>query len=126
MSRASAPEQVADRVIFLPSICSAKQRSLIIDADATCAVRLKPLAISAMGCCLFVLVQVAAAGPSNDACDLPNDLQHKVASKYPGKKVVTLADLQDDDKFKKITTTAAPVWSRLNFTAMGSRLWPWF
>jgi len=32
------------------------------------------IAISAMGCCLFVLVQVAAAGPSNDACDLPNEL----------------------------------------------------
>ena len=74
-----------------------------------------------MGCCLFVLVQVAAAGPSNDACDLPNDLQHKVASKYPGKKVVTLADLQDDDKgfFQKDHNNSCPGLVKVDFYGDG-------
>jgi hypothetical protein len=60
--------------------------------------RLKSIATSAVAFRLFVFVQVAVAAPPNDACDLPKDLQREVASKYPGKRVVTLADLQADDR----------------------------
>lgn len=83
------------------------------------SVRLKSLAISAS--CLFVLVQVAAAGPSNDACALPKDLQREVASKYPGKKVVTLADLQDDDKgfFQKDHNDSCPGLVKVDFYGDG-------
>jgi len=56
------------------------------------------LATSAVGLSLLVLVQTAVANAPDGACDLPQTLQHEVAGKYPGKKVVTLADLQDDDK----------------------------
>jgi hypothetical protein len=47
---------------------------------------------------LCVLAQTAVATSRDGACDLPQDLQREVASKYPGKKVVTLTDLPDDDK----------------------------
>ena len=60
--------------------------------------RFKTTAMSAMGFYLFVLVQVATAGPPNDACDLPKDLQHEVANKYPGRTLVGLSDLGEDDK----------------------------
>jgi hypothetical protein len=54
--------------------------------------------MSVAGFCLFVLVQVAAAGSPNDVCGLPKDLQHEVASKYPGRTIVSLSDLSEDDK----------------------------
>ena len=40
----------------------------------------------------------AAVGSQNDACDLPQDLQREIATKYPGSKPVTLKDLDEDDK----------------------------
>ncbi len=60
--------------------------------------RLKSIATSAVAFFLFVFAQVAAAAPPNDACELPKDLQREIASKYPGKTVVTMSDLQEDDK----------------------------
>ena len=47
---------------------------------------------------LLALVPTAVATSTNAACDLPQNLQPEVARKYPGKRVVTLADLQDDDR----------------------------
>jgi len=32
------------------------------------------------------------------ACDLPKDLQSVIEGKYPGTKIVTLSDLNEDDK----------------------------
>ena len=61
-------------------------------------VRMRFLATSAVALCLFVRVQIALATSPDGACDLPQNLQRKVARKYPGKRVVTLADLQDDDR----------------------------
>ena len=58
---------------------------------------MKLLAISALGLYLGVLAQTAVA-TSPGACDLPQNLQREVARKYSGKRVVTLADLQDDDR----------------------------
>src|SRR5467141_3778706 len=62
--------------------------------------------------------------PPNDACDLPKDLQREVASKYPGKRVVTwpTSGLTTEDSFKQITTTVVLVWSRLTSSVMASRL----
>jgi len=68
-----------------------------------------------------VLVQVVAAGPSNDACDLPKELQREVASTYPGKKVVTLVDLQNDDKgfFQKDHNDSCPGLVKVDFYGDG-------
>ena len=42
------------------------------------------------------------------------------SSPWPTSRMTT------EDSFKKITITAAPVWSRLTSTVMASQLWPWF
>ncbi len=60
--------------------------------------RPKSIWLSAVGFYLFFFVPMAVGGPPNDACDLPKDLQREIASKYPGKTVVTMSDLQEDDK----------------------------
>jgi len=62
--------------------------------------RLRRTAMSVAGFCLFVLVQVAVAGPPDDVCGLPKDLHHEVASKYPGRTIVTLSDLSE--AYKKL------------------------
>jgi len=56
------------------------------------------MAVPAVGFCLFVFVQVAAAAPQHGECDLPKNLQREIVSKHPGKTVVTLSDLQEDDR----------------------------
>ena len=60
--------------------------------------RLKSIAIPGVACCLFVFIQSAVAGPPIDTCNLPQDLQREIVSKYPGAKVVRVADLEDDDR----------------------------
>jgi hypothetical protein len=62
------------------------------------AMRLKSLLICALSLYTFASIHTVTAASSNDACDLPKDLQREIASKYPRKTVVTLADLQDDDR----------------------------
>lgn len=52
----------------------------------------------AVGFCLLAFPRFAPAAPQTAGCDLPQDLHRKIAIKYPGKKVVTLSDLQEDDK----------------------------
>lgn len=54
---------------------------------------LNSISISAVGFCMLGLAQVAAAAePSNDACNLPNELRAVVEAKYPGTKIVSLSD----------------------------------
>lgn len=60
--------------------------------------KVKSLAISVVGFYLFVFVQTSLAALPNEACDLPPDLPREITTKYPGKKVVTLSDLQEDDR----------------------------
>lgn len=47
---------------------------------------------------LFVFARVAAARTPEDACTLPRDLQRKISSKYPGRTLVGLSDLDDDGR----------------------------
>lgn len=51
-----------------------------------------------VSCGLLVFTDALAASPANDPCQLPQDLRGKVAAKYPGAKLVTLADLDADDR----------------------------
>jgi hypothetical protein len=60
--------------------------------------RLNSIAISTITLSLFIFVQVAVAAPPNDVCNLPEDLQHEIAAKYPGAKVVNLSDLGEDGR----------------------------
>ncbi len=85
------------------------------------SVRLKPIAVSAVWFYLFVFVHVAAAGPSSDACDLPKDLQSVVEGKYPRTKIVTLSDLNEDDKqlFQKEHTDSCPGLAKVDFYGDG-------
>jgi hypothetical protein len=84
-------------------------------------VRLKSMAISAVSFCLFAFVQVAAAAPPNDACDLPQDLHREIASKYPGAKLVTLPDLAEDDRrfFQKDHGNSCPGLVKVDFYGDG-------
>jgi hypothetical protein len=51
-----------------------------------------------MTLCAVVFVQMAAAAPPKDACALPPGLLQEISLKYPRGKVVSLADLTQDDK----------------------------
>jgi hypothetical protein len=84
-------------------------------------VRLNSGAIFAVGVGILVFVQVAAAAPANDACDLPQDLQHEVAVKYPGAKLVGLSDLGEDDRgfFQKDHGDACPGMVKADFYGDG-------
>ncbi len=89
--------------------------------DARCLVQLKSMAIFATALWLFALVPIAAAGSSNDACDLPKDLQSVVEGKYPGTKIVTLSDLNEDDKqlFQKEHADSCPGLAKVDFYGDG-------
>jgi len=62
-------------------------------------------------------VQGAAAQSPNDACDLPKDLQSVVEGKYPGTKIVTLSDLNEDYKqfFQKDHAGSCPGLAKVDF-----------
>ena len=60
--------------------------------------RLKSITVFAAVLHLFVFVRVATTGPQDDACRLPADLKREVARKYPGRTLVSLSDLGDDDR----------------------------
>jgi hypothetical protein len=81
---------------------------------------LKSIFFSVVGFCLFLHIPLAA-GSQVDACSLPEDLRSEVATKYPGKKVVTLADLQDDDRgfFQKDHNSSCPGLVKADFYGDG-------
>jgi hypothetical protein len=60
--------------------------------------RLKATAILGAILYLFVFARVAAARTPEDACTLPGDLQREISSKYPGRTLISLSDLGDDDR----------------------------
>jgi hypothetical protein len=54
--------------------------------------------IPAVAFYLFVFVRGAVAAAPNDGCNLPGDLKREIASKYPGARLVSLLDLEEDDR----------------------------
>jgi hypothetical protein len=60
-------------------------------------------------CCL-IFPRAGAAAPASDPCELPQDLQREVASKYPGATIVRLSDLEGDYRgnFQKDHGDACP------------------
>jgi hypothetical protein len=59
---------------------------------------LKSVSIFAIILGVVASVHVAIAATSNEPCGLPEELQREITTKYPERKVVTLSDLNDDDK----------------------------
>jgi hypothetical protein len=74
-----------------------------------------------IGFCLLILLPGAAAVPQGRQCDLPQDLQLEISSKYPGRKLVTLSDLQDDDRgfFQKDHGNSCPGLVKVDFYGDG-------
>jgi hypothetical protein len=83
--------------------------------------RLKSIAISAVAFCLLGSVQLAATAVPGDACNLPEDLQREVAAKFPGAKLVSLSDLQEDDRgfFQKDHGDPCPGFAKVDFYGDG-------
>ena len=69
----------------------------------------------------LTVLDIAAVGPSNDACGLPNDLQQEIASKYPGRTIVSPSDLGEDDKalFQKGHGGSCPGLVKVDFYGDG-------
>src|SRR5882672_8194202 len=93
----------------------------VAQTDWGCFLKLKPTAIFVTALWLLALVQGAAAQSSNDACDLPKDLQSVVKGKYPGTKIVRLSDLSSEDKefFQKDHAGACPGLVKVDFYGDG-------
>ncbi|MGC1484949.1 MAG: hypothetical protein WA789_14220, partial [Candidatus Acidiferrum sp.] len=74
-----------------------------------------------LGSGLFGVAQVATARPSTSVCELPRDLQSVIESKYPGRTVVSLSDLGDDDKgfFQKAHGDTCPGLVEVDFYGDG-------
>ena len=64
-----------------------------------------------------------AAGLPNDACELPAGLERIVSSKYPGTRVVTVSDLEDDDRgfFQSDHKSACPGIVSVDFYGDGQQ-----
>lgn len=73
------------------------------------------------GLFVFVSVQVLTAAPQNGRCDLPQDLQREITTKYPERKLVTISDLQEDDRafFLKEHGESCPGLVRVDFYGDG-------
>jgi RHS repeat-associated protein len=78
------------------------------------------IAISAVSLYLLAFCGAAECSPNN-ACDLPQDLQREIATKYPGSKLVTLRDLDEDDRgvFQKDHGDSCPGLVRVDFYGDG-------
>lgn len=74
--------------------------------------------------CWFVAGKTATAGPVS-ACTLPQGLDSKIAAKFPGAHLVSLADLDDYDKklYKKDHGPRCPGLVRINFYGDGKPTW---
>jgi hypothetical protein len=79
--------------------------------------RLKPMAIVVSALWLLALVRGAAAQSPKNVCDLPRDLQNVLEGKYPEYKVVTLSELNEDDKrfFQKEHADGCPGLAKVDF-----------
>ena len=71
--------------------------------------------------CLLVFSAFAAGAEMNKGCDLPQQLHHEIAAKYPGRKLVDLADLDEDDRgfFQKDHGDACPGLTKVDFYGDG-------
>jgi hypothetical protein len=81
--------------------------------------------ISSLACSLSLFliatIQMAVAAPSNQGCGLPAGLREEISNKYPGTRLVGLADLQEEDEelFRKEHGSQCPGLARVDFYGDG-------
>ena len=79
---------------------------------------LKFVLVCVVNVCLFVFAQASVASPTNDRCALTAGLRDEIPQKYPGTRVVSLADLSSQFRrklFQKDHGTQCPGLVRVNF-----------
>src|ERR1700730_12213012 len=78
---------------------------------------------SLVGFCLLVFAPLAAAVGPNEACDLPQELRSEITVKYSGAKLVSLTDLNKDDRdfFQKDHGNACPGLTKVDFYGDGKQ-----
>ena len=83
--------------------------------------RLKPVLMCVAILYFFVLVSSASATSSDDRCAFPPDLRDEISSKYPGTRVVGLADLSEYKRklFQKDHGARCPGLVKVNFYGDG-------
>jgi hypothetical protein len=73
---------------------------------------------------LFVSSKIAVAAPSDNSCTLPQGLDSKIATKFPGTHLVSLADLDDyDKKLYKDHGSRCPGLVKLDFYGDAKPTW---
>jgi len=87
--------------------------------------RLKSVLICAAGFWLLAANQMAIAAPPDHQCALPPTLRDEISKKYPGTKIVSMADLDEYDRklFQKDHGTRCPGLLRVNFYGDGRPTW---
>jgi hypothetical protein len=85
----------------------------------------KCLFISTLSICVVVFAQTGTALASNDGCTFPQGLREQVSRKYPGTALVTLADLNEDDRkfFQGDHGNQCPGLVRVDFYGDGKPTW---
>jgi hypothetical protein len=83
--------------------------------------RLKPVLMCAASLSLFVLISAVTATASNDRCAFPPDLRDEMSKKYPGTRIVSLADLSEYKRklFQKDHGARCPGLAKVNFYGDG-------
>jgi hypothetical protein len=78
-------------------------------------------ALSATSFCLFAVIQMAVAATGSEACDPPRDLWREIMNKYGQTKIVSLSDLDQDDRgfFQKDHDNDCPGLVRVDFYGDG-------
>src|SRR5579862_57812 len=84
--------------------------------------RLKSVSMCAASLCMFLLISAVTAASSNGRCAFPPDLRDEISKKYPGTRVVSLADLSEYQRklFQKDHGAQCPGLVRVNFYGDGN------
>jgi len=83
--------------------------------------RLKSALMCAVSLYLFVLIPAVTAASSNERCGFPPGLRDEISKKYPGTRVVSLADLSEYKRklFQKDHGARCPGLVKVNFYGDG-------
>jgi hypothetical protein len=81
--------------------------------------------ISIIGFYLLVFAQSASAVQPYEDCNIPQDLQRKITSQYPGTKLVRLMDMDERDRgfFTKEHGNRCPGLIKVDFYGDGKPTW---
>jgi hypothetical protein len=83
--------------------------------------RLKSIATFLIAFYLLVFPKMSAATTLRETCDLPQNLQDKIATEYPGARLLSLSDLDERDKklFESDHSESCPGLAHVDFYGDG-------